>query len=172
MVSNEFHFCMNCGSKLAPGDKFCCNCGVKVGEIKRESHAEIQKFIKYKNQIYDLKNEFDIKEKRARDLVDKVVDKTNMEYIKFNSSLDNIHKLFYEQMDTAINIIDLSSNESSILENELQNKINLLNSFISKLNDLIDEFIIHISSTDDNSDEIKNVLDDMESLIDSVKYYD
>lgn len=172
MALNEFHFCMNCGARLTPNDNFCGNCGVKVGETKRRSKIEIQNFLQYKNQIYDLKNEFDIKEKRARDLSDKVFDKANMTYTKFDSSLNNIHKLFYEQMDAALNIIDLSASESEMLENELNNKISLLKSFISKLNDLIDEFVIHISSNGENSEEIQNVFEDMESLIDSVKYYE
>ena len=163
---------MNCGARLTPNDNFCGNCGVKVGKTKRRSKIEIQNFLQYKNQIYDLKNEFDIKEKRARDLSDKVFDKANMTYTKFDSSLNNIHKLFYEQMDAALNIIDSSASESEMLENELNNKISLLKSFISKLNDLIDEFVIHISSNGENSEEIQNVFEDMESLIDSVKYYE
>lgn len=172
MSINEFHFCMNCGAKLSPGDNFCCSCGVKVGETERKTKIEIQNFLQYKNQIYDLKNEFDIKEKRARDLTIKVFDKSNNTYVRFNSSLDNIHKLFYEQMDGALNIIDLSASESQVLEKEIKDKISLLKSFISKLNDLIDEFVIHISSNGDNSDEINSVFEDMESLIDSVKYYE
>ena len=172
MPINEFHFCMNCGSKLNPEDNFCCNCGVKVGELKRDINSEIQRFITYKKNIMDLKKEFDIKEKRARGLVDKVFDKSHMTYDKFDSSLNNIHKLFYEQMDNAINLIDLSTGQSPILEDEIKNKISILKSFISKLNDLIDEFVIHISSSGDNSDEIKSVFEDMESLIDSVKYYE
>lgn len=80
--------------------------------------------------------------------------------------------MFYEQIGVAYSIIELASSESEKLENELKNKIELLKSIIEKLNDLIDELIIHISSNKDNTDEINAVFEDMEKLIDSVKFYE
>ena len=72
MNRDEFHFCMNCGTKLNPGDNFCVNCGVKVGELKRrEIKPKKELFASYKSQINELKEEYDLKEKRAKDLIDK-----------------------------------------------------------------------------------------------------
>lgn len=170
MENRGFHFCMNCGSKLNPTDHFCMNCGVKVGEIKRRNN-EIQKFVQYKSQIIDLKDEYGLKEKRAKELIDKLFYSSKDAYDKFNSSLNNSNKLFNEQADVTITMIDLATSESPFVEKEIKNKICILESLILKLNNLIDELVIHLSSSGDNSEEINNVFADMEELIDSVKYY-
>ncbi len=35
-------FCMNCGTKLAPGDKFCMNCGTKVTPSAESATADAE----------------------------------------------------------------------------------------------------------------------------------
>ena len=48
-----------------------------------------------------------------------------------------------------------------------------MESIIGKLNDLQSELIISISNADDDGDEeIKNLIDEMNDLIDSVKDYE
>lgn len=173
MVNTGFNFCMNCGAKLNPNDHFCGVCGVKVGEIKRKVTVEVKdNFPQYKAKLNELKEEYELKEGRAKELIGKLFDTSKMSYNSFNSSLNNCNKLFYEQLGIAFNIIELASSESQKLEEELKNKIVMLNSIIDKLNDLIDELIIHISSNKDNTDEINAVFDDMEKLIDSVRFYE
>lgn len=168
-----FHFCMNCGAKLNPDDHFCGECGVKVGEVERQKVVEIrEKFPQYRAQLNELKQEYELKEGRAKELIGKLFNTSKMSYNSFNSSLNNCNKLFYEQIGIAFSIIDLASSESLKLENELKSKIEVLKSIIEKLNDLIDELIIHISSNKDNSDEINAVFEDMEKLIDSVRFYE
>ena len=168
-----FHFCMNCGAKLNPNDHFCGECGVKVGEVERQEVREVREnFPQYRARLNELKQEYELKEGRAKELIGKLFDTSKMSYNSFNSSLNNCNKLFYEQIGIAFSIIDLASSESLKLENELKNKIEVLKSIIEKLNDLIDELIIHISSNKDNSDEINAVFEDMEKLIDSVRFYE
>lgn len=173
MENIGFHFCMNCGAKLNPNDHFCGICGVKVGEVKRQNVEKItEKFPQYKSQLNELKGEYELREGRAKELIAKLFDTSKMSYNSFNASLNNCNKLFYEQLGIAFSIIDLASSESPKLEDELKNKIEVLKSLIDKLNDLIDELIIHISSNKDNSDEINAVFEDMEKLIDSVRFYE
>lgn len=172
MGSNEFRFCMYCGAKLNHGDHFCGKCGVKVGETDKVERTIKEIFPQYKTSLIELKQEFEFKESKAKELIEKLFDTSKISYSKFNSSLTSLDKLFHEQYDIARNILDLSSRESEKIENELKNKFDLLESIIGKLNDLIDELVINLSSSKDNTDEIHAVFDDMDELINSVKYYD
>ena len=63
----------------------------------------------------------------------------------------------------------MSSNPSVKIKNELDNKINTLNEIIDKLEDFIDELIIHIA--DESEKEVKNLTKELDDLIDSVKDY-
>ena len=42
---------------------------------------------------------------------------------------------------------------------------------IDQIEDLTNELVINISSSGESTDEVKNLLDDMENLIESVKDY-
>ena len=61
-----FNYCMECGAKLGPDDKFCSNCGTK---LKLEDNSQFVHdkdfFLKYKIRIEDLSNEYDLKMAKA-----------------------------------------------------------------------------------------------------------
>ena len=70
-------------------------------------------------------------------------------------------------------MIELSDEYSDKIAEELKNKINVLQEIIGKMNDLQSELIISISNADDDGDEeIKNLIDEMNELINSVKDYE
>ena len=141
-----FNYCMNCGSKLDINDKFCSNCGVKVGESDSfELIHDKDFFLKYKIRIENLNKEYDIKVAKALELIKKEFEPSEMSYNNFISTINNSNNIFYNNVEVALNIIDLASKPSNRIKNELDVKIDTLNSIISKFEDFIDELIIHIA---------------------------
>ena len=165
-----FNYCMNCGSKLDINDKFCSNCGVKVGQS--ESFELIQDkdfFLKYKIKIENLSNGYDIKVAKALELIKKEFESTEISYNDFISTINNSNNIFYNNVEVALNIIELASSPSNRIKNELDSKIDTLNEIISKFEEFIDELIIHIS--DKSKKEVKNLTRELDDLINSVKDY-
>lgn len=164
-----FNYCINCGFKLNVDDNFCPNCGVKVGEDNSEVIMDDDFFLKYKIKIENLKEEYDLKVSKAIELIKKEFDPLEISYNDFISTLNNSNNIFYNNVEVALDIIELSSNPSVKIKNELDNKINTLNEIIDKLEDFIDELIIHIANGSEK--EVKNLTKELDDLIDSVKDY-
>ena len=164
-----FNYCINCGFKLNVDDNFCPNCGVKVGEDNSEVIMDDDFFLKYKIKIENLKEEYDLKVSKAIELIKKEFDPLEISYNDFISTLNNSNNIFYNNVEVALDIIELSSNPSVKIKNELDNKINTLNEIIDKLEDFIDELIIHIAEGSEK--EVKNLTKELDDLIDSVKDY-
>jgi hypothetical protein len=66
---------------------------------------------------------------------------------------------------------EMDINENPFVEKELENKLVTLQTFIDKMEDLINELIIHMSSNREDTEDINALFDDMDDLIDSVKDY-
>lgn len=164
-----FNYCINCGFKLNVDDNFCPNCGVKVGDDNSEVIMDDDFFLKYKIKIENLKEEYDLKVSKAIELIKKEFDPLEISYNDFISTLNNSNNIFYNNVEVALDIIELSSNPSVKIKNELDNKINTLNEIINKLEDFIDELIIHIAEGSEK--EVKNLTKELDDLIDSVKDY-
>lgn len=165
-----FKFCMNCGSELEISDRFCPNCGIKVGHSEDfELIQDKDFFLKYKIRIENLNREYDIKVAKALKLIKNEFDPSHISYNKFISTINNSNNVFYNNVEVAMNIIDLASKPSNRVKNELDNKINSLNMIIDKLEEFIDELIIHIA--DDSEKEVKNLTSELDDLINSVKDY-
>lgn len=164
-----FNYCINCGFKLNVDDNFCPNCGVKVGDDNSEVIMDDDFFLKYKIKIENLKEEYDLKVSKAIELIKKEFDPLEISYNDFISTLNNSNNIFYNNVEVALDIVELSSNPSVKIKNELDNKINTLNEIIDKLEDFIDELIIHIANGSEK--EVKNLTKELDDLIDSVKDY-
>lgn len=164
-----FNYCINCGFKLSVNDNFCPNCGVKIGDDNSQVIADDDFFLKYKIKIENLKEEYDVKMGKAVELIKKEFDPSEISYNDFISTLNNSNNIFYNNVEVALDIIELSSNPSVKIKNELDNKINTLNEIIDKLEDFIDELIIHIAEGSEK--EVKNLTKELDDLIDSVKDY-
>ena len=67
-------------------------------------------------------------------------------------------------------MLELDEN-NNLVEGELENKIRTLNTFVDKMEDLIDELVIHLSSNKKDDEDINNLFKDMDDLINSVKDY-
>ena len=126
---------------------------------------------KYEKEVNNLKVLFDVKEGVVRSLIEKRFSPPQITYDKFISLIDSSHKLFYSQSDAALNIIHLAAEDTPRVENELQSKIDNMKAIINQIEDLTNELVININSNEESQEDVKNLLDDMENLIDSVKEY-
>lgn len=131
----------------------------------------IESFKKYEKEVNNLKVLFDVKEEVVRDLIKKRFEPPQITYDKFISMVDKCHELFYSQADAVLNIINLAAEDTPRIENEIKSKIDILKSIINQIEDLTNELVINISSDEESAEDVKNLLDDMENLVGSVKEY-
>ena len=125
----------------------------------------------YKKEIENLNVLFDVKEEVVRELITKRFEPPQITYDKFISSIDSCHKLFYTQSEAALNIINLAAEDTPRVQSEIKSKIDAMKKIINQIEDLTNELVINISSSEESAEEVKNLLDDMENLIGSVKEY-
>ena len=165
---NHNHFCIYCGAKIDFGQNFCSECGRPVYkqeyEVKRVPSE-------YETKIAELEKEYEVKQSRAKELVEKIFDPDHMAYSKFTSSINKSNNLFSTQVDIAKKMAEMDMDESPFVEKELENKLATLQAFIDKMEDLINELIIHMGSNKEDTNDINNLFKDMDDLIDSVKDY-
>ncbi len=126
---------------------------------------------KYEKEVNNLNVLFDVKEGVVRNLIEKRFSPPQITYDRFMSLIDSSHKLFYSQSDAALNIIHLAAEDTPRVENELQNKIGNMKAIINQIENLTNELVININSKEESQEDVKNLLEDMENLIDSVKEY-
>ena len=127
-------------------------------------------FDRYKKQIDDLESEFSAKEDNVRNLIEKRFEPPQLTYTKFTSVVDKSSELFKNQAEASRTIINLSSECSPKIENELKSKIEVLETIIAKLDALAEELVLVEDKSQDN--DVHDLFDDMEDLIKSVKDYD
>ena len=167
MQENHNHFCIYCGARLQENQHYCTQCGK---EVYREPQPKIVKNPSiYVSRIDEIERDYNSKQAKAKELVEKLFDPTHMAYSKFTFAINKSNQLFSRQVDVARRMIDLDDN-SYVVEDEIENKIKTLNTFVDKMEDLINELVIHLSTNKDN-DDINNLFNDMDDLIDSVKDY-
>ena len=189
------NFCIYCGFKLFPDDHFCPNCGAKLDDVVKDKKTTAPKdtpkntyssststnktatikqdYTIFKNRVRSLRETYETKEAKVMELLEKKFPAGQISYYRFKDEVDNCRVSFFKEADSAQSMIDLSDEYSDKIASELKNKIKTLESIIGKLNDLQSELIISISNADDDGDEeIKNLIDEMNDLIDSVKDYE
>ncbi len=164
-----FNYCMNCGSKVSPLDKFCANCGAKLEESDGEFIQDEDFFLKYDIKIENLKKEYDLKVNRAIELIQKQFNSSENSYRVFISTINESNNVFYNNIEVSSDIIKLATRPSEKIKKELEIKIYTLEKIIDKLEDFIDELIIHMS--DESEKEVETLTQELDDLIDSVKDY-
>jgi len=144
--------------------------GIGSNQQKHEFEG-LESLKKYADEIEELKATYDSKESAVRKLIEKRFEPPQMTYERFMTIIDKSHGLFYHETESALNITRLAIEDTPRVKNELENKINTLKSIIDQIEELTNELVINISSDDKSDDDVKNLVDDMENLIDSVKDY-
>lgn len=137
-------------------------------QVKPEIVEEEHKFSKYQSQLDDLRKDYDVKEKHLRDLIAKRFEPPQLTYSKFMSSVDNCTNIFNSQADSIQSMIEWASEDSKKIDDEINSKLGTLNSLIGKIEDLSNELVLNM----DKSEDTKNLLEDMDDLIESVDDYD
>ena len=127
---------------------------------KKTKKLEINPKLK---EVEDLKDAYYYKEQIARDLVEKRFTPPQITYDKFISVIDKSTSVFDNEFEKTKELINLNTNEK--IDNEINRKIEILNSLIQKMEDLSKELILT-----DNSNE-KEVIGDLDDLISSIKDY-
>ena len=143
----------------------------KEEEMELTPKANSTTLKRYENQVNDLKQLYEAKEKVAIDMIEKRFSPTEMTFDKFMSTLKSCSDLFYEQVESTLNIINFSTDNSPKVEYEIKNRIDVLKLIIEKVDELTNELVLNMSSLDSDSDEIRYLVEDMEKLIKSVKDY-
>jgi len=125
----------------------------------------------YEKQAHELENLYKIKEKIALELIEKRFTPPQITYDKFIGIINSCNHIFYNQSKSALDIIKVSTSHTSRVDEELKKKLDILKSIIKKVDELTNELAINLSNTEQSSDDVKDLLEDMEKLVDSVKEY-
>ena len=85
-------------------------------------------------------------------MIEKRFSPTEMTYEKFMSTLRSCSNLFYEQVESTLNIINFSSDNSPKVEYEIKNRIDILKLIIEKVDELTNELVLNMGSLDSDSE--------------------
>ncbi|MDR3222747.1 MAG: hypothetical protein LBT66_03270 [Methanobrevibacter sp.] len=142
--------------------------------IKTDLFQSTSSFKTYGKQISELKNLYQAKEKIALELIEKHFTPPQITYDRFIGVIDNCNQIFYKQADLVLNIINVATKHTPKIDEELEKRLSTLKSLIEKVDDLTMELVINLNNhgKDYYLDESKELLDEMQILIDSVKEYD
>lgn len=139
-----------------------------VKEVQPESE-NIPIFDEYRKQINDLNAEFREKDKVARELIEKRFEPPQLTYTRFISIVDKAGDIFNKESESALNILDLATEDSPRVDREIKAKIGILNSIIDKIEDLTNELVLSMDTS--KQEDVDNLIDDMEHIIGSVRDY-
>ncbi|WP_296872419.1 zinc ribbon domain-containing protein [uncultured Methanobrevibacter sp.] len=163
---NHNHFCIYCGAKLVPNQHFCSQCGK---EVYHDSTQTVKTPSRYESKVKQIEKEYNSKQARASELVEKLFDPSHMSYSKFTAAIKRSNQLFANQLKITQKMMELDSSE--VVNRQLEDKIRVLNTFVDKMEELINELVIQLSSNKDDDDDINALFKDMDDLIGSVKDY-
>ena len=165
--NNHNHFCIYCGAKLVPNQHFCSQCGKKV--YQDDAVETVVTPSEYESKVKEIEKDYNSKQARATELVEKLFDPTHMSYSKFTNAIKKSNQLFANQLKITQKMMEMEN--STVINREIENKIRTLETFVDKMEDLINELVIQLSSNEKDNDDINNLFKDMDDLIDSVKDY-
>ena len=145
--------------------------GYMKDEIELTPMTNRQTLKRYEKQVNDLKQLYEVKEKIARDMIEKKFSPTELTYDRFISAINSCDNLFRDQAESTLNIINFATDNAPKVEYEIKNRIDILKLIIEKVDELTNELVLNMSSVDSNTEEIRYLVEDMEKLINSVKDY-
>lgn len=143
-------------------------------KTKKESKVKVpstNSFKKYKETAQELESLYQSKEKIAIKLINKRFNSKSMTHDRFISTLKSSRVTFYKELSSIFSIIELNPEDKLIIREELDEKIDTLKTIIQKVDELSNELILNLSQSDSEDEEIKNLIEEMENLIGSVKDY-
>lgn len=163
---NHNHFCIYCGARLVANQHFCSQCGKKVYQ---DPDQEVNAPSRYESTVKEIEQDYNSKQAKAKELLDKLFDPSHMSYSKFTSAIEKSNQLFANQLKITQKMMELESSE--VVNRQIEEKIDVLNAFVDKMEELINELVIQLSSNKQDNNDINNLFNDMDDLINSVKDY-
>lgn len=154
---------------MVPNQHFCSQCGKEVYHEPEPPKVHIPS--KYEKEVDRIEKEYDLKQGKAMELVNKLFDPSHMSYQKFTQAIKKSNGLFDNQVIVARKMIELDDGNNQVVEREIENKLVTLNAFIDKMEDLTNELVIQLSSNKEDDEDINNLFNDLDDLIGSVKDY-
>lgn len=160
------HFCIYCGARLVANQHFCSQCGKKV---YHDSPQPVRASSSYESKVKEIELEYNSKQAKANELVEKLFDPSHISYSNFMAAIERSNQLFANQLKITQKMMELDSSE--VVNRQIEDKIRVLNTFVDKMEELINELVIQLSSNKDDDDDINALFKDMDDLIGSVKDY-
>ena len=140
-------------------------------DVKSEDGV-VPAFQYYKKQFNEWETIYPQKEKNAMELIEKRFAPPQLTYNRFKRVVDDSHETFYSQLNAGYNILEMSNEYSTKVEDELKNKLLVLNSIIKGLDKLSEELILNITKLETESeDELDNLFEEFSRATGSVKAY-
>ncbi|MDR3222406.1 MAG: UvrD-helicase domain-containing protein [Methanobrevibacter sp.] len=150
----------------------------EINRIKKEDYLESKSLKTYEKQIHELESLYYTKEKVAREVIKKRFSPPQMTYDRFIEMIESSNQIFHKHSKSALNIIEVAKLNTPLMANlkrdeELKKTLNTLKSLVKRIDNLINELALSLgnSTKDSYSNEAKDLLDDMQKLIDSIKEY-
>ena len=103
---NHNHFCIYCGAKLVPNQHFCSQCGK---EVYHDSTQTVKTPSRYESKVKQIEKEYNSKQARASELVEKLFDPSHMSYSKFTAAIKRSNQLFANQLKITQKMMELES---------------------------------------------------------------
>ena len=138
-------------------------------EVKVKSNAK--EFDQYRARLNELKAMYEIKESNARKLIEERFAPPQLTYDRFIANVDNSTKVFNENAQAVSGILELGSDDNPEIKHEVTSRMNVLESLVVKMDELIDELIVNMSKEDKKEKNPTGFMHSMDHLIDSVKEY-
>ena len=127
----------------------------------------------YEKKFNELEEIYPQKENNALELIEKRIAPPQLTYTRFKQVVDDSHETFYSQLSAGKKILELSTEYSTKVEDELKNKVLVLNSIIQSLEKLSEELVINISQVESESDnELEDLFEEFSRVTGSVRAYE
>lgn len=110
-------------------------------------------------------------ELRVRQLVNRKFDVNSLTNKKIISNIDNWTEIFNENSESLSNLLSLDKKHTMKYQNEITTKLSLLKQIIDKMGKLEVSIVLNLDKNKIGDNEIKEVVEDMEKIINTIPKY-
>ena len=123
-----------------------------------------------KTETEDLMAQFNLKQEKTREIIEKRFPSPQLTNEKFNTIIDSSERILTKRADRIMLMIKSADEYSPKIEGEIKSNITVLKQIIKKLDLITDELLVTMSA--DEKNEVDELLDEFEFLTASIKDYD
>lgn len=122
----------------------------------------------YQKKVNNLEKVFNTKVKIVKELIEEKFPSPQLTNDNFNNSVDECINLFNSQLHILNKLLETNSDYTRI-EEEIEDRITILQKIINLIDDLTNELIIKIG--EESTENIDEILENMDNLINSLSNY-